>query len=208
MLFKKLLRFISIFLIYFTFLGVLTKIFDGDYLSAIVMGAISLFCNIFIIPTQQIYKLKSILSAKNIKQASIYFVYIIVIISLILGINFARKNDIGLSGDNLEAYNLITEVSYEFKNPSSVRIVSGKVFYSEEDAEWCGWFALSATNSYGATTVGYYFVGYLDGEIFALDLEDNDTGSTSIKYAKTQGELNINKINNALNKKWKQSNFS
>ena len=46
-LIEKLLRFISIFLICFSFVGVFVKAIDGDYLSAIIMGGISLLCNLF-----------------------------------------------------------------------------------------------------------------------------------------------------------------
>ncbi len=106
-----------------------------------------------------------------------------------------------LKGDDLAAYELITEVSYEFKNPSSLRLISGTVHYDEEDKEYSGWFAISATNGFGATTVGYYFVSYLDGEIYALDLEEYGT-SSSISYAKERDELDVDKINKEIEKYW------
>ena len=198
---EKLLRFISIVLICFSILGAVVEISDEHYLAAVIMCGIPLLCNIFIISKRQIYKCKALIVSKNIKQVWIYMVYILVIILLIVGIKAPVGKANKLTGNDLVAYNLISEVSYEFKNPSSVRLVSGEVFYDDEDGEWCGWFGLSATNGYGARTVGYYFVGYLDGEIFALDLEDDDF-DTSMKYAKTKDQLNVEKINNALEKKW------
>ena len=201
---ENLLRLISLFLICFSLVGVVVKITDGDYLSAVIMGGISLLCSIFVMPKHQIYKLKILLSSKNIKAIWICIVYVLVIIFVSVGIKVATTKTSELTGDNLAAYNLVSEVSYEFKNPSSVRLVSGTVFYDEEESEWCGWFALSATNGFGARTVGYYFVSYLDGDVFALDLEDNGTDA-SIKYAKTKDELDIEKINNALDKKWGES---
>ncbi len=198
---EKLLRFISLFLIYFSFVGVFVKLIDGESLSAVVMGAIAILSLVFVVSKRQIYKLKAFLISKKIKEMWSLVAYVLVIILTIVGINFAQTEKAGLSGDDLAAYNLLTEVSYEFKNPTSVRLVSGKVFYDEEEAEWCGWFAISATNGFGARTVGYYFVGYLDGEIFALDLEENGS-STSIGHAKTRDELDVDSINKALDKKW------
>lgn len=198
---EKFLRFISLFLIYFSLVDVFVHIFDGNFLSAFIIAAISSSCKIFLLSKRQIYKLKAFLISKNIKQLWICLVYILTIILVIVGISATSSKTENLSGDDLAAYNLISEVSYEFKNPSSVRLISGEVFYDDENAEWCGWFAISATNGFGARTVGYYFVGYLDGEIFALDLEEYGS-SSSIRNAKTKDELNIEKINSALDKKW------
>lgn len=116
-----------------------------------------------------------------------------------------------LVGDDLLAYNLIVEVSYKFKNPSSVRILSGTVVYDEDDMETSGWFVISATNGFGARTTSSYFVGHIDGNVFALDEEDA-TGSTSYYFDHSTSfftdtdSLNIEKINEALDKKWESFN--
>ena len=201
---EKILRVVSIVLVCFSFLGIITHITSGRILPAVIIFIIAAFLNFFILPKKQIYKLKCLMNKKGIKQAWICVVYVLVILAIVLGIKVASLGNNNLSGDDLAAYELIVEASYEFKNPSSVRLVSGTVFYDEEDHEYSGWFALSATNGYGGRTVGYYFVGYLDGEIFALDLEEDGT-STSIRYAKTRDELDVDKINKALDKKWKTS---
>ncbi|MBQ7347256.1 MAG: hypothetical protein IJW55_04805 [Clostridia bacterium] len=200
-LIEKLLRIVSIFLIWFSLIGVLIHIVSGGIISAVILLSIAVFLSLFVVSDKQIYKLKGLLTKKNIKQIWICIVYILVIIAIILGINLSALADNSLSRDDLAAYELISEVSYDFKNPSSVRIVSGSVCYDEDEGEYSGWFALSATNGYGARTVGYYFVGYLDGDIFALDLEEN-ASSTSIRYAKIRDELDVDKINKALDKKW------
>lgn len=120
---------------------------------------------------------------------------------IIFGVCFFSPSKNKLTGYDLAAYELISEVSYEFKNPSSVRILSGYVWYDEDDKEYSGWFALSATNSWGARTTGYYFVGHLDGKIYALDLEEYGS-SYSISNAKTRDQLDVDSINKALNEKW------
>lgn len=197
---EKILRVISLCLVCFSWIGVLVHITSGALLPAIIILSITAFLCVFILPKKQIYKLKALMVKKHIKEIFILVVYILIIIAIILGIKIAAKTDNSLSGDDLAAYELISEVAYEFKNPSSVRIISGSVYYDEEENEYSGWFALSATNGYGATTVGYYFVSYLDGEIFALDLEEVDSGSVSL--AKERDELNVDRINKALDKKW------
>ncbi len=107
-----------------------------------------------------------------------------------------------LKGDNLAAYELITEVSYMFKNPSSVRLISGTVSYDEKDEEYSGWFAIIEENEFGATTVGHYRVGYhSDGKIFALDLEKYGS-SSSMASAKKKEELDVDKINKEIDKYW------
>ena len=201
---EKILRIISIALICFSFIGVIVHITSDRILPALLIFVVSAFLSIFIVPKKQIYKIKCFIKEKNIKQSWIIVVYILVILAVVLGIKIASLGNNNLSGDDLAAYELIVEASYDFKNPSSVRLVSGTVFYDEEAKEYCGWFALSATNGYGGRTVGYYFVGYLDGEIFALDLEE-DGDSTSIRYAKTRDELDVDKINKSLEKKWKNA---
>lgn len=108
----------------------------------------------------------------------------------------------GLTNEDRAAYQLVYEASFEFKDPSSVRIVSGHVEKSEDESEWHGWFRLSATNGFGARTTGYYFLGYLNGEAYALDLEDNDLlTSFTRSLADERDTLHIEKINEKLEKR-------
>lgn len=137
----------------------------------------------------------------SIKKKLLSGLCIIVGLFIVFGVCFFSSSKNKLTGYNLAAYELISEVSYEFKNPSSVRVLSGCVWYDEDDKEYSGWFALSATNGWGARTTGYYFVGYLDGKIYALDLEEYGT-SSSISYAKTRDQLDVDSINKALNEQW------
>lgn len=197
---EKILRFIALFVVWFSYIDAFVFLMNGDitFIAAIIQFLLTLFVNIFILSKRQVYKFKAFLLSKNKKK---WWVYVSYVLAIVLLWNTVRLSNSNLSGDDRVAYDLISEVSYEFKNPSSVRLVSGEVLYDEEDCEWCGWFTLSATNGFGATTTGYYFVGYLDGEIFALDLEEHGS-SSSIRYAKTQGALDVEKINKALDKKW------
>lgn len=112
-----------------------------------------------------------------------------------------EKDSDSLSGTDLATYELVLDVSYQFKNPSSVRVLSGRMFYSDEHMHWSGWLALSAKNSYGARTTGYYFVSYLDGEVFALDLEEYGT-SSDLNKAKDSPNFDIDKVNLELGNKW------
>lgn len=198
---EKILRIATIFTIILYLLSAAINIISGDGISLpiVLTMIISAFSIVFIISKRQIYKIKVFLTEKKIHTILICVIYVAIILAIILSSSINTKY--GLDGDDLAAYELIAEVSYEFKNPSSVRLVSGSVFYNEEYGEYCGWFALSATNGYGATTVGYYFVDHLDGEIFALDLEEYGD-DVSIVYAKTRDELDVNAINKALDKKW------
>lgn len=127
---------------------------------------------------------------------------ILIFVAIYIATLFINKSkDDELTGENLAAYELICDVSYEFKDPTSVRILAGKVIYDEEDAHWSGWFTISAINGLGVKSTGYYFVGYTDGEVFALDLEEYGD-DYSLKLAKSNDLLDIDKINKELTKKW------
>lgn len=92
-----------------------------------------------------------------------------------------------LTGDNKIAYELIYDVAQSFKNPSSVRLVSGTLGV-DKDCMFCG---ISATNGYGARSTSYYFV--MDG--WALEEEDD----ISSLYKEKDG-LNFDLINKMLAK--------
>lgn len=108
-----------------------------------------------------------------------------------------------------KCYELMIDVSYEFKNPSSVRILSGTVnYYPDTSPDYLSaYLRLSATNGYGATTSGYYFCGYSDdGSLFVYDLEeygtDNPMYSSSMSKCKVLDDFDIDKVNKMLDKKW------
>jgi hypothetical protein len=91
-------------------------------------------------------------------------------------------------GEQLKtAYELIYDVAQSFKNPSSVRLVSGTLGV-DKDCMFCG---ISATNGYGARSTSYYFV--MDG--WALEEEDD----ISSLYKEKDG-LNFDLINKMLAK--------
>ena len=110
-----------------------------------------------------------------------------------------------LKGDDRVVYELIYEASFCFKDPSSVRVQSGHFGYDEEEDEYYGWFAISAKNGYGARSTGYYYVGYLDGEIFAADLEDENIYSSDLdfRWAKETDNFDADAVNEALAQRWK-----
>lgn len=131
------------------------------------------------------------------------WVVILLIAVVCVGFFLARGNGKErVSEDTRAAYDLIVDGSYDFKDPTSVRVYSGTVYYDKELDEYSGWFYLSATNGFGARSGGYYFIGYLDGEPFALELDDD----SSIRLAKTEGELDVDWINEQLDEKWKNFN--
>lgn len=140
---------------------------------------------------------------KNLIISALVIIFVVVIVAVPLYIRFGvnNKNESELSGNNLQAYNLISEASYEFKDPISVRLVAGSVYYNSEKLHWSGWFTISAGNGYGASTVGYYYVSYLNGELFTLDLEE-DGDAYSLLLAKERDKLNIGEINKKLAEKW------
>jgi len=93
-------------------------------------------------------------------------------------------NAVILTGDDKVAYELLLDAAYDFKEPSSVRLVSGCVGV-DKDCMFCG---ISATNGFGARTTSYYYVC----PDFVLEEED-----PSSLYTKTD-ELNVEKINRKL----------
>lgn len=184
------------------------ELIGGNFLLMAMEGGIGVSICIFVFRKVQINKIKSFLKAKEFSGRWIYVIYAGIIALSIFTMSIGRaltedKKD-SLSGDNLAAYNLIIEASYDFKNPSSVRLVSGQVYFDEEELEYAGWFALSATNGFGGRDTGYYFISYLDGEQFTLDLEENGTES-SINFAKEKNALDIDSINEALAEYWGNS---
>lgn len=108
----------------------------------------------------------------------------VAVIVLIVGGIVINQNT--LTGDDKIAYEIILDVANNFKNPSSVRLVSGTLGVDKD----CIFAGISATNGWGARTTSYYFIS--DG--FAL--EDDDPTA----LYKATDELNIQKINKKLEK--------
>ena len=135
--------------------------------------------------------------------------FLLIIVILVSGF-FAYSNI--LWGEDKIAYDLVVEHIYSFKNPSSVKVISGDV--TELDAGTKHAFLrLSATNGYGGTVAGYYYLA----EDFMIDLEDEDERQlfkllnsdisdkdfeVSIALCRLQERLNITKINRALERKF------
>lgn len=116
---------------------------------------------------------------------------IIAIIAIIVVPIVVVKNRTGEEEiKNQRIYEFVLDASYKFKNPSSVRAVSGKIYYYEIKEEYkentkyselelkrgyyiSGNLRLSATNGWGATTTGYYHIRYDDnGKIEVENLND------------------------------------
>ena len=92
----------------------------------------------------------------------------------------------GLSGNDKDAFDRIVAAAVDFKDPSSVRLVSGS--FDEDDILCC---AISATNSYGAREKSYYRV-YSNGYCYETNYPDSIYNRTTA--------LDIEKINKKLEK--------
>lgn len=100
----------------------------------------------------------------------------------------------GLKGDNLTAYNYLNDAKWYFKDPSSVRLVSGTV---TDEAFFC---RISATNGFGARTSSYYII-WDDGRIWDEDdLKGYGFSIYSFASQFSGRSLDIEKINKALEK--------
>ena len=108
----------------------------------------------------------------------------LLVIGLVIGLIVAKSNT--LSGDDKVAYELLMDVVDKFKDPSSVRIVSGRVGV-DKDCLFCG---ISAVNGFGARNTRYYFI--MGGQIVTED-------DPNYLYTETT-KLNYDKINKALQK--------
>ena len=125
-------------------------------------------------------------TAPKVKKTKIVAVIVAAaaVLMIVIGAVYFKNNT--LTGDDKVAYELVYQAATNFKNPSSVRLVSGTLGV-EKDCLFCG---ISATNGFGARTSGYYFVmgGYV--------LEEEDP---TILFTDTS-ELNIELINKKLAK--------
>lgn len=130
---------------------------------------------------------KKVLTAIPKDKIKCIVIGISVIVLIVIGIIIVNNNT--LSGDDKIAYEMIVEIAPKFKDPSSVRLVSGCVGI-DKDCLFCG---LSGINGFGARTTSYYFIE--DGEL----MESDNVDLLSWLYKNTD-ELNIEKINKKLEK--------
>lgn len=110
--------------------------------------------------------------------------------------NFSQREE--------KLYNLILDVSYEFKNPKSVRIISGTCeYFPDIDDSIYAFLRISAKNGFNAETDGYYFCWYNDeGKVCCADLGKVGT-ATQIQKCNERDDFDIKKINTALDNYWK-----
>ena len=113
-----------------------------------------------------------------------------IIIMILAGVLISQNM---LFGDDKIAYDLIVNVATKFKNPASVRLVSGSVGTDKD----CMFAKISATNGFGARSNGYYFISN-EGWI----MEDEEYSSYLILY--NNESLNIDNINKNLAKTLKK----
>ena len=123
---------------------------------------------------------------------------LLVVLAALLCLYFAFVH---LSGDNKRAYDLIIENVYSFKNPTSVRVVSGTAGYNEEEGRPYAFVCTTATNSYGNYVTGYYCLG----PDYVSDVTDNLGGLIDTSYMEElcqKDDLNVFKINLRIAMHW------
>lgn len=124
------------------------------------------------------------LSKKNITIIVAAAAALIVIIGIIV------ISSTALFGNDKAAYDLIVTASERFKDPTSVELVSGSL----SDSKNLLYAGISATNSYGARNTSYYLIS---------SSSVTETKYPTSKYT-DKTALNINKINKALDRKFKR----
>lgn len=113
------------------------------------------------------------------------YIAVAVLIAVLLFIHFFSPP---LFGDSKTAYDIIVESAPNFKNPSSIRLVSGTVS-SDGTTLYCG---LTAENSFGGSGTDYYWL--FDGMAYSL----SDISETPSILEKATDALNIPAINRRL----------
>lgn len=107
----------------------------------------------------------------------------------------------GMDADSQKAYESIEKASAGFKDPSSVRIMSGD-FYVNEDGEEYLCAVLSATNSWGARgNDPYMLIG--SG---AINLSDYSSVTKEEIAVANKDSLDYDAINKKLDEKWESFN--
>jgi uncharacterized membrane protein YvbJ len=80
---------------------------------------------------------------------------IIIVALVIITISVVMMFQYALFGTNRIAYDLIVKYAYSFKNPASVRVISGEAGDDNESVDEYAFVCLTATNAYGADVTGY-----------------------------------------------------
>ncbi len=126
------------------------------------------------------------------------FKKILIFVLLAVGIAFAgffviRSNI--LFGDDKIAYDMLVDFIYDFKDPSSVRLVSGSLYTDDGLPRlYCG---ISAVNGFGGRSTSYYvFRTYGNGTV---GVKEYPNGIDYDIYT-TRDALNIKLINKHLAK--------
>lgn len=118
----------------------------------------------------------------------------IIAIILLIGI-FIYSNT--LWGEDRIAYDILETCSSSFKNPSSVRIISGSVCDDQFRDQKALYVNLMAENGFGATTSSYYNL-YEDGKILEIDF---DLSLLQRSYD-SKDDFNIKKVNKKFASLW------
>ncbi len=131
----------------------------------------------------QVEKIENEQSTLVIDKGKVIGTCIVILVILTLVISFAVR----LSGDDKKAFDLLVKAADDFKDPSSVRLVSGS--FDKAGTLCC---AISATNGFNARVTSYYNI-YSDGTSIKIKYSDSEYDTTK--------SLNIKKINNKLKNK-------
>lgn len=95
-----------------------------------------------------------------------------------------------LDGKDKVAFDLIIQYAASFKNPASIKLMSGTA--SEVGATGpYAFLCISATNGFGATVNGYYYLS-------PVQIDDVGNSSRKVNLCRTNSELDVDKINRAL----------
>lgn len=118
----------------------------------------------------------------------------IIVVILLIGI-FIYSNT--LWGADRIAYDILETCSSSFKNPSSVRIISGSVFDDQFRDQKALYVNIMAENGFGATTSSYYNL-YEDGKIVEIDF---DLSVFQFLYD-SKDDFHIKKVNKKFESLW------
>jgi len=146
---------------------------------------------------------------KPIKAAPI----VITVVAIIVGVFIFMPKGVGglqgydvtaLQGKDKLAYEIIIKCSYSFKNPSSVRLISGGGNILEKHEVLLA--RVSASNGFGATTSSYCALIGKTGDIGKsgdiLSYDDRERSELENEFFHDTTTLNIAKINAALDAYW------
>ena len=89
-----------------------------------------------------------------------------------------------LTGNDKAVYDLINAHKYEFKDPSSVQLVTADYFDNEGDP--VVWATISATNGYGARVTNCYAFTN------SYSIESDNCGRTNVNISKINKKLREN----------------